>query len=130
MRDGYELVHAELVVSVLVRHVDDRQAEAPRQADDALDIALLDRVEQDLPAVREAAAGAHPFEMLVLRPAVGASLDAAPAADAGAAPLVLLESRVELGIDDRRPVVVVRGEDAARPEDARRLRERRLGSIQ
>ena len=47
--------------------------------------------------------------------------------EAGAAPLVLLVRRVELGIDDRRPVVVVGGEDAARPQDARRLRERRLG---
>ena len=49
-----------------------------------------------------------------------------PPADA-AEPQHLLERRLDLPVDDRRPVVVVRREHASRPENARRFGERRLG---
>src|SRR5215212_5631865 len=83
-------------------------------------------MEHGLAAVGEAAASSHSFEMLVLAPAVAASLDPARPARLGPPTLVRREGLIELGLDDRWPVVVVRGEDAASPQDARRFCKCRL----
>ena len=106
-RDRLELVDAELALELLVGLVGHRQAEAAREPDDAVRVAVLDRVEQELAAEAEAAARAHPFEVLALRPAIDAALDPAGAARGPPAFLILHERRVHLGVDDRRPVVVV-----------------------
>src|SRR5262245_64585820 len=63
-----------------------------------------------------------PPEMTLLRVAHPLP-DHAPVADLAEH---LLERSFDLGLDDRRPVVVVRREDAAATEDARRLGERRV----
>src|SRR5947208_7964845 len=66
LRHSRELVHAELVVRVLVRQLDDGKAEAAREPDDAVGVAFLDGVQQHLATEGEAAARAHALEVLVL----------------------------------------------------------------
>ena len=85
--------------------------------------ASLPRVEDDLAHVTEVAALPDPLEVPVLR--YGAARAAQRAAHADAAQ-ELLERGLDLRVDDRRPVVVVGGEDAARPQNSRGLGERRL----
>jgi hypothetical protein len=78
-------------------------------------------MEDDLADEAEVTALPDPLEVHVLRvPRLAA--ERASHADV---PHKLLERGLHVRVDDRRPVVVVGGEDTARPEDARRLCERR-----
>src|SRR4029453_15236947 len=74
-RDRIELVDQELPLELLFGQVGGRRADAAREADDPIRVALFERVQHDLAAVAKAAARSYSFKVPVLRPHVAAPLD-------------------------------------------------------
>src|SRR5262245_17522152 len=101
-------------------------AEALGQADDPGAVSVVEPVADDLAREAKPPALADSMEVALLRPRLRPRVEAETVARGAPRGEMRHECGVDLRVDDRRNVVVVRGEDSAGPKQARRLGKHRL----